>query len=121
MKFRLVLDPNEPEITVITEDGGIACIRQAEDIGPSPEEKRIAVSDYYDTRIPDLTDCNRDNLFECLAEEATIYHDDWKDKPYNDLSVIYEALNWLCPAAESWELVNDLFTDFFSLENPEQF
>jgi hypothetical protein len=120
MKFRLLLDPSEPEITIVTEDGGIACIRQAEDMGPSPEEKRIAVSDYYSVRIPALTDCNSQNLFECLAEEATIYHDDWKDKPYNDLSVIQTALDWLNPNEENWELVNNLFVDFFPLVNPEQ-
>jgi len=79
-----------------------------------------AVSDYYNRRISDLTDCNSDNLFECLAEEAIIYHDDWKDKPYNDMSVIQTVLNWLNPAEDNWELVNDLFVDFFPLVNPEQ-
>ena len=39
MKFRLLLDTSEPEITIVTEDGGIACIRQADDMGPSPDEK----------------------------------------------------------------------------------
>lgn len=120
MKFRLILDTNEPEITVITEDGGIACIRQADDITGSPEGKRIAVSDYYDTRINSLTDCDKDNLFECLAEEAKIYHDDWADKSYNDISVIQTALHWLSPNADTWELVNDLFVDYFPLVNSDQ-
>ena len=109
MKFRIIYDSEE--ITIITEDGGIACIRKAIDMGP--DEPRIAVSDYYSVRIPDLEGANEDNLFECLAEEATIYHDDWKDTPYNSLKTITAALDWLCVGEENWELTDDLFTDFF--------
>jgi hypothetical protein len=110
MKIRIIQDKNE--ITVITEDGGIACIREADDM--SPEEPRIAVTDYYQMKITDPS-MTSENLFECLAE-GKMYHKDWIDVKYNSLTAIEDALAWLCSAETSFEVSDDLFTRLFSEE-----
>lgn len=113
MKFRVIFDPQE--ITVITEDGGIVCIREADAI--SSDEPRIAVTDYYQMKLTDpLCSGDSDNLFECLAE-GVMYHNDWPNTQYNSLTVIQDALDWLCVGQEEWEICNDLFPQFFGTEN----
>ena len=107
MKFRLIIESDE--ITVITEDGGIACTREAETIDGSMT--RIAVTDYYQSRLTEKG-ITSDNVFEILAEGA-MYHMDWSALSFNSLTVIHDALTWLCPGETSWEIVDDLFTDIF--------
>lgn len=108
MKFSLIL--NSEEITVITEDGGIACIREAEDM--SPDEPRESVTDYYQMRLTDVPASEADGLFEHLAE-GKIYCKDWVNAKYNSLEVIEDALSWLCVGESNWELVDNLFPQFF--------
>jgi hypothetical protein len=110
MKFRIIFDDGENEITIITEDGGIACIRETDDL--SPTEPRIAVSDYYQRRLTSIAFSESDNLFEHLAE-GQMYHKDWPDVRYNSLTVINDALDWLCPGVTSWELSKNLFSNHF--------
>jgi len=113
MKFRIIFDDGENEITVITEDGGIACIREVEEI--SSDEPRIAVTDYYQMRLTDVPSSETDELFEYLAE-GQIFHNDWSDVKYNSLTAIEDALIWLCGAETDWEITDDLFPQFFGNE-----
>ncbi|MDG1752829.1 MAG: hypothetical protein P8I03_14410 [Thalassotalea sp.] len=97
MKIQLLLTSDE--VTIICEDGGIACIREAVPI--DKDTPRIATSDYYQSRITDMDlSLIVDNDDECidiwsLLAEGKIYHDDWEDKPFNSLFVINKALIWL--------------------------
>lgn len=110
MKFRLIFETDE--ITILTEDGGIACIREAEAM--SPDEPRIAVTDYYQMRITDVPLCT-DNLFEYLAE-GKMYHKDWPDTPYNNVLAIQDALAWLCLGETNWEVSDEIFPQFFAVK-----
>lgn len=108
MKFRIIHENDE--IIVLTEDGGIACIRQAEDIDNNTP--REAVTDYYQSLITDFPDANSDDLFEFLAE-GKMYCKDWASTPYNSLKAIQDALDWLCLGQTEWEMTDTLFTDIF--------
>lgn len=112
MKFMLIIDTPSEEITVVTQDGGIACIRYAEPCSETP--LRVATTDYYQTRITQLEDPTADNVWELLAE-GKMYANDW-NKEYNSLELIQDALNWLCLGEENWEICDNLFPEIF---NPE--
>ena len=114
MKFRLLIDESEKEITVLTEDGGIACIREADAI--SPNEPRIATTDYYHTRITELESATPENLFDLLGE-GKMSCDDWADEQYNSLILIQDALAWLSPSEVEWNLSDSIFTEFFPCTN----
>lgn len=104
MKYRLVVESDE--ITVIVEDGGIACIRKAE---PIDNEPRTAVTDYYHTRIKSIDP--KDNLFEQLAE-GDMSCKDWPTERFNSLEVIQDALEWLAVGNTDWEQDNNLFLEY---------
>ncbi|WP_063664818.1 hypothetical protein [Aliivibrio fischeri] len=107
MKFRIIFDQSTNEITIITEEGGIACIREAE---KSSDETRTAITDYYQLRISN--EMNSDTLFESLAE-GKMYNKDWFDVKYNSLDAIQDALDWLCAGQTNWEITNDLYSHIF--------
>ena len=107
MKFRIIFEPDE--LTILTEDGGIACTRAAMPINEGVP--RGSVSDIYAGVVTE-EGIDSDNVFEMLSEHL-MYHEDWETEPFNSLSVIKHALEWLSPEEESWELVDDLFTDIF--------
>ena len=115
MKFRLII--KNDEVTVITEDGGVACIREAEDL--SKDEPRIAVTDYYQSRLTDDESINADNVFECLAE-GKMYCNDWEVVPFNSMTAVEDALAWLCPHITQWEITNDLFSHLFDGEQAQE-
>lgn len=114
MKFRLLIDESEKEITVLTEDGGIACIREADDI--SPNEPRIATTEYYHTRITELESATPENLFDLLGD-GKMSCDDWADEQYNSLILIQDALTWLSPSEVEWNLCDSIFTELFPNTN----
>ena len=97
MKIQLL--HSSEEITIICEDGGIACIREAEPI--DEDTPRIATSDYYQYRLCDMDlSLIADNDEECidiwtLLGEGKMYCDDWEDKAFNSFHAIRDALNWL--------------------------
>lgn len=107
MKFRIIVEKDE--LTIITQDGGIVCIREAEPI--SEDEPRTAVTDYYHKKLTE-EGINRDNVFEVLAE-GSMQANDWPQISFNDLDLIKDALRWLNPYVFRWELVDDLFVDLF--------
>ncbi len=106
MKFRLILD--DKEILVITEDGGIVCIREAES-----SSNITAITDYYQTRLTEKG-ITSDNVFEILSE-GKMYCKDWEIYKFNNINLIQNALSWLNPTEpeSNWELVDDIFTDIF--------
>lgn len=110
MKFRLIIDNNEKEITVLTENGGIACIRQADDI--SPDEPRMALTEYYGSRLVDIPTNREGDIFEWLSE-GSIYFKDWTVEKYNSLTAIQDALSWLVVGQVDWELSDSIFTQYF--------
>ena len=70
MKYR-VIDGTE-EITVVLEDGGIACIRETDDNG----EGRTATTDYYGVRLTqELIDAG--NIWESELGEGDMWYNDW--------------------------------------------
>ena len=111
MKFRIIFDSKGNEITIITEDGGIACVRGVD--SSDDQEPRISVTEYYQSKISN--DMNSDNLFELLAE-GKMYSKDWADIKYNSLTTIQDALNWLSVGQNDWEMVNDLFPHIFNID-----
>jgi hypothetical protein len=108
MLFRVI--HNQKEITVITESGGVACIREAED--SSIEEPRIAITDYYQHRLTEDSTITADNLYDCLAE-GKMYHKDWLDVKYNSLTAINDALSWLVLGQTEWEISDSIFPHLF--------
>jgi len=107
MKFRLILKSDE--LTVITENGDIACIREAESI--PGEIPRTAVTDYYTSKVTQ-EGITSDNVFEVLAE-GHMYCNDWSTLKFNNYVLVTEALSWLEPEVKNWEMVNNLFTEIF--------
>jgi hypothetical protein len=109
MKFRVILDTENEELTVITEDGGVACIRSAEMCDTA---LRLATTDYYQTRMTALKDATPNNMWDLLSE-GNMYAKDWADKEYNNLDLIQDALHWLCPTEKKWEMCDKIFSHFF--------
>ena len=105
MKFRIILE--EDELTIITQDGGIVCIRKAEPV----DTPRVAVTDYYYDKLTDIT-ITKDNVFEVLAE-GPMHYNDWAILKFNNPVLVTEALSWLNPEVKDWELVDDLFVEIF--------
>ena len=112
IKFRVYEESSE-EIIIITEDGGVACIRDAEPIDDT--DTRIATSEYYQSRI--TNDTNTDNIFEELGE-GTMYYNDWDETEcadHLDERLITDALEWLVCATVGVEFVRDdtIWTNIF--------
>jgi hypothetical protein len=105
MKFRMIIDEDQREITVLTENGGVACIREAEG------DDRLAVTDYYQSRLTDFDGLTADNAFDLLGQ-GKMYCNDW-DVPYNDLGLILDALKWLAVGETSWQHTESLFNELF--------
>ena len=104
MKFRIIQEPDE--LTIVTEKGGVVCIRSAEPVNNIP---RTAATDYYHKVISE-DGMNSNNVFEKLAE-GDMESTDWSSEKFNSVVVIHDALFWLDPEQEEWLLVDDLFTD----------
>ena len=89
MKYRIT--KNNDEINVILEDGGIACIRDAEEVNPG--DRRQSTTDYYQDRFnQEMLD--RGDIWEKLGE-GNMYYNDWIT-PFDDPKHIQDALEWLC-------------------------
>lgn len=110
MKVRLIIENDE--VIIITEDGGIACIREAEPL-EGICDNRIATTDYYQNRLH-AEPMTQDNVFEVLAE-GKMYYNDWDKHPYNSWVNILDAIQWLVSSTEPEDIVfdNTLFKDLF--------
>lgn len=103
MKYRLI--KTSDEVTVVTEDGGIACIREIDAIGETP---RTATTDYYQSRITSLD--NTDDLYEKLGD-GKMFYVDWETAKFDSQEVLDDALAWLCTTETTWERDDSLFPD----------
>ena len=118
--MKIYLNIGSDEVTIITEDGGLACIREAEaisNVGDKDYEPRVATSDYYQRRIPNTPDelkefSECEDIWEYLAE-GKMYYDDWPTQAFNSWEAIHTALQWLAPHEENYEFVSELFTEIF--------
>jgi len=108
MKYRLIETPDE--LTVVTEDGGIVCIREAEPI--TDGEPRIATTDYYESRITDLDLSALSDEVDiwALLAEGKMYWNDWVEDTYNSEIVINDALAWLTSDTVDFERDDTLFS-----------
>jgi len=91
IKYRLI--ESEDEIIVILENGGVAEIREAEelDIG----DGRQSVTEYYQNRFTLQGTLSDEGIFGEVGE-GKLYWNDWKT-PFTDPAHIADALNWLAP------------------------
>lgn len=93
VKINLTFESDE--VTIVCEDGGVACIRKADDLDKNTP--RIATTDYYQSR---LTSIDPDELTEerdvwARLGEGNMFYEDWDEKPFNSFYLICEALVWL--------------------------
>jgi len=102
MKYRLIEEIDE--ITIITELGGIVCVRETED-----QDGRIATADYYHLSLLEI-DVEKQEIWNQLSE-GTIDCIDYTITPFDHYSVIDEALEWLCPNVTKFELDNSIFSN----------
>lgn len=103
MKYRIITEPDE--ITIITEDGGVVCVREAESIDTEPRE---TVTDYYSMKLTEIDILN--DIWEELAE-GTIYCTDWETAKFDSDEVIKDALNWLVTSETEFTRDDSLFTN----------
>lgn len=108
MKFRVI--PNQDFIIIITEDGGVACIDEAEDI--SDDEPRTAKTEFYQSRFTNIEGVTSENVFSLLSE-GKMYITDWDTAHFHSQETITDALNWLCVGETEWTKCDDLFLDIF--------
>jgi hypothetical protein len=99
MRYNLI--ETGDEVIVITSDGGVACIRQAEPFDDTP---RVATTDYYQTRLTDIPLV--DDVWTELAE-GKMYAEDWETREFNDLALVFDALQWLGVGETDWLLVKE--------------
>jgi len=104
MKYRVIKDGDE--ITVITEDGGIACIREVDELDEG--DGRQAVTDCYQSRF-DNKILESGNIWEILGE-GKMYCEDWQT-PFDNPDHIQDALEWLCMGCE-FELDESIWKNF---------
>lgn len=92
MRYRVIeLD----ERIVLTEDGGVACIRTADEMDTG--DGRESTTDYYQDRITqELVDSLEEggSIWDILSE-GKMYYNDWTT-PELDPEHIKDALAWLC-------------------------
>ena len=91
VKYRIVnLDENE--LVVITENGGVVCIRTPK---CDNDTDVVAISEYYQSYITD--EMTSTNIFDILAD-GKVYYNDWNNTQcsgHTDEKLVGDALNWL--------------------------
>ncbi len=105
MKYRLV--KNEDEIIVIVEDGGIATIREVEELDEG--DGRQATTDYYQDRLTKEMIAD-DDVWGNLGN-GNMYWNDWKT-PFNNPEHIVDALEWLCVGEDNFEVDENIWKEF---------
>lgn len=86
------ITPND--ITILTQDGGIATIHKVED-----EDRYLTT--YYQNRCDATFD---DEMWDALSE-GKVYHKDWYNKKEIDEDMIIDALEWLNVVCHDFEKV----------------
>ena len=109
-QYRLIKD--EDELTIITQDGGVACIRRT---FPCDQFPRIAATDYYQMSLSDvdMSKINDDHpIWEALAE-GKMYYNDWEDSEWDSPELVNDALEWLGTNPNNAVQNNTLFMGVF--------
>lgn len=102
MKYRVI--KSHDEITVITEDGGIACIRDVD----NGDEGAQSVTDYYQDRF-DQVILDNDTIWDTVGQ-GKMYCEDWTT-PFDDPAHVQDALQWLS-VGDTYELDETIWKDF---------
>tara|TARA_R110000772_G_scaffold5454_4_gene19494 strand:+ start:6226 stop:6543 length:318 start_codon:yes stop_codon:yes gene_type:complete len=105
MTYRVIKENDE--ITIITEDGGVACVRYADELDNG--DGRQAVTDYYQDRLTQEM-IDSDIIWEQLGE-GKMYCNDWTTS-FDNHEHITDALQWLCPLCETWEYDTTIWKGF---------
>lgn len=105
MKYKL-LNTAIDEITVILEDGGVACIRGVEELDEG--DGRQSTTDYYAVNLTDKF-ADMENVWDELGE-GKMYYNDWIT-PYDDPAHIQEALRWLCVGEENFTIDDTIWAN----------
>ena len=105
VKYRTIKDKNE--ITVILDDGGIATIREVEEMEEG--DGRKATTDYYQDRFTLESLGSDEGIWEEVGK-GKMYCEDW-DTSFDDPAHIQDALNWLSVQSE-FELDETIWPSF---------
>ncbi len=104
IKYRTI--KSDDNIVVITEDGGIADIHEAEPY--EAEEYRQSTTEYYQDKF-DIADITSDESIWTIVGEGKMYYNDWVTS-FTDPTHIQDALNWLAPGY-TYELDESIWTN----------
>ena len=94
VKYRTIQDSDS--ITILLEDGGIADIREVEELNEG--DGRKATTEYYQSRFT-AEDLNSEEDVWTAVGEGKMYYNDWKT-PFTDPAHLQDALNWLSIESE---------------------
>ena len=97
IKYRLIKSPDN--IIVILEDGGVADIRDVEELDEG--DGRQATTEYYKERFTLAGIASDDGIFGEVGE-GDMYYNDWKDA-FDAPKHIVDALEWLAPGLQHEE------------------
>jgi hypothetical protein len=114
MKYRLI--KTSDEITIVTEDGGVACIRQAEPLSALDDTcpNRQSTADYYQSRIDlvafaEFEKANPGEGIYIFLGEGKMYYEDW-DVPFDTPQPLADAMQWLVVDESNFVRDDSLFT-----------
>jgi hypothetical protein len=116
MQYRII-DNADDERLLVTEDGGFAVIRTAEE---EDGNGRIATIDLYQARITD--EKSEDEIIDALANK--VYYEDFTMDQCSgvyDETLVEFALDWLNPSIKfsDWVKVDNIYTHIWSVPNSD--
>jgi len=114
MKVQLIIESDE--LTIITENGGIACSREAEPL--SETEPRVSTVDLYEMPLTeiDVESLTDEHNVWCALGEGNMYYEDFEKQKFNSYNVITFMLEWLGVAYDDCEFTSeDLFLEHFKI------
>ena len=107
MKYRIV--KRSDELDVITEDGGVASIRYADEM--EENDGRTAVTDYYQTRITQEVLDSGESIWDYLGE-GKMYCEDWYRTDFDNPKLVQDALEWLCAGHTKFQYDETIWEGF---------
>jgi hypothetical protein len=115
-KVQVIQNQADNEVIIVTCNGGVACIREVEPVDDN--DHRISTTEMFKRRLTDISP--EDITEECdiwsNLGEGEMQYEDSDNKPYNSLSLLISAIEWLGVDADNCLLVEDaLFPDIHFL------
>lgn len=111
MPTKMNIFKSSDEIIIVLENGGVACIREAEPIDDNTP--RIATTDYYELTVLDVdtsliceTDEESVNIWNLLAE-GNIYYEDWAEDKFDREKLLHDAIENLGFSPEDCVVVEE--------------